>query len=267
MSRIGRAARRIPTPIGRRLHAAAVATELAIIRMRDWRSSASASNEVGDLTATVKTFERPKVLGRLLQSVARHYPDLSVIVADDSRDPQLQPGVETLVLPFNSGVSAGRNAALERVSTEFVLLLDDDFILTARSGVVEALRAMRAYPDIDIMGGRVVNLPLFNTTDYSRPSLHGKVPRPEGSVGGFPIYNIVPNFFIARTERLRSVGWTPEIRVLDHTDFFTRAYGVLTTVYNPELRCFHANTPFDVNYMRFRQDLAHDHAVLRKRWK
>jgi hypothetical protein len=38
--------------------------------------------------------------------------------------------------------------------------------------------------------------------------------------------------------------------------FFARALGVLTTVFNPALRCLHARTPFDGEYMSKRMDLA-----------
>jgi hypothetical protein len=267
MSRISQLAKRTPAPLGRALHSTAVASELAIIRMRDRAVPPKEPGELRDLTAVVKTFERPHVLGRLLRSVKRYYPGLAVVVADDSRRPRSLPGVDTVELSFNCGVSVGRNAALARVTTEFVLLLDDDYILSGRSNVDGGLEAIRRQPEIDIMGGKRVDLPLLRTFDYSRPALHKKVPPPSGDVGGFPIYNIVPNFFIARTERLRLVGWDPAIRMLDHTDFFSRAHGVLTTVYNAGMSCYHANTPFDRRYMHFRRDVSHDHDVLRKRWK
>jgi len=251
----------------RPIYSGIVASELAAIRLRDRLNRPRELDELNDLTAIVKTFERPKMLHRLITGLRLHYPDLTVIVADDSNRPQPVAGVTTVQLPFRSGVSVGRNAALEQVETGYVLNLDDDFFITSRSGISSALAAMKRNPEIDLMGGRVVDLPLFRTADYSRPALHKKVERPRGEIGGFPIYNIVPNYFLARTQRLRLVRWDPEIRVLDHTDFFSRAHGVLTTVFNDKMFCYHANTPFDRHYMRFREDLDEDHVVLRKRWK
>ena len=53
---------------------------------------------------------------------------------------------------------------------------------------------------------------------------------------------------------------------MDHADFFTRALGVLTTVFNPDLRCLHARTPFDAEYMSKRMDLADSLQALEGRY-
>jgi hypothetical protein len=76
----------------------------------------------------------------------------------------------------------------------------------------------------------------------------------------------VANFYVARTEALRKVGWTPALRRVDHADFFTRALGVIVSVFDPGMRAFHAQTPFDAAYMAHRMDIAHDNAVLGARW-
>ena len=39
-----------------------------------------------DCTALIKTFNRPPVLFHLLKSIRTHYPDLPIIVVDDSTD-------------------------------------------------------------------------------------------------------------------------------------------------------------------------------------
>lgn len=71
---------------------------------------------------------------------------------DDSREPLEYEGVKRIVLPYDSGVSAGRQSALEAVETPYVLLLDDDcwrrphsdstpeYIRTARREVFGQLR-------------------------------------------------------------------------------------------------------------------------------
>ncbi len=52
------------------------------------------------------------------------------------------------------------------------------------------------------------------------------------------------------------------IKRLDHADFFTRAKGVLTTVFDPSFKVLHARTPFDKAYMEKRMDLESDRKVL-----
>lgn len=69
------------------------------------------------LTVVIKTFERPAVLQRLLDSIRRSYRRLAIIIVDDSRVPVNPEGVRAIVIPYNNGISAGRNAALEEVDT------------------------------------------------------------------------------------------------------------------------------------------------------
>jgi hypothetical protein len=85
-------------------------------------------------------------------------------------------------------------------------------------------------------------------------------------IGGVPVYDIVANFFIGRTERIRLVGWTPELKRIDHNDFFSRAKGVLTTVFNEDLKCLHARDPYDSNYMQSRSDTNRDQEILQNRY-
>jgi hypothetical protein len=78
---------------------------------------------------------------------------------------------------------------------------------------------------------------------------------------------MAPNFIIGRAERVRLVDWTPSLKRLDHADFFTRAKGVLTTVFNAHLKCLHAQTPFAREYMAYREDFLLDNAVLQHRYR
>jgi glycosyltransferase involved in cell wall biosynthesis len=86
-----------------------------------------------DVTFLVKTHERPQCLRKLLLSLRTQFPRTRVIVADDGRvslrhrlDDEL---LTLLTLPYDVGLSAGRNAMLERVETKYFITLDDDFVL------------------------------------------------------------------------------------------------------------------------------------------
>lgn len=215
------------------------------------------------LTVLVKTFERPTILRRLIAGIKRLYPALKIVVVDDSRTPVYLDGVETITLPYDSGVSAGRAAGLLHITTDYVLVVDDDFVFYRSTRLSPALELMERHCEIDIMGGQMIRLPFFQRAPRSLIgplwSDEATPPVPVGSyIGGLEVAAKVPNFFIGRRERIALVGWDPEIRRLDHADFFTRALGVLTTVYNPELRCLHATTPFDAPYMEKRLDIRGD---------
>ena len=248
-------------PVTARAFEAVTAVELALERTADRLARATENDApLTELTVLVKTFERPRVLRRFVASVRKFYPDLEVIVVDDSRKPEPLDGLETITLPYDSGVSVGRNELVRRARTDYVLLLDDDFVFYRHTRLGPALEAMKRHPEIDIMGGQVVNLPFYRRLPLS---LEGPLypssasPRvPIGStIGGFTVAAKVPIFFLARRERLGLVPWDPNANRSGHADFFTRALGVLTTVYNPDLRCLHAKTPFATEYMAKRLDL------------
>jgi len=144
--------------IGRPLYNGLIGAELACLKIRERNFSFGKTPLVNEqLTAIVKTFERPDTLRRLVKSVQRLYPDMRIVVVDDSRNPSNLPGVETIVMPYDSGVSAGRQKALDAVDTPYVLLLDDDFIFYAQTRLEPAMEIMEKNPAIDIMGGEVVS--------------------------------------------------------------------------------------------------------------
>jgi glycosyltransferase involved in cell wall biosynthesis len=222
------------------------------------------------ITAIIKTFNRPYELNQLVKSIRRVQPDLEVIIADDSGRPNHFPDITTLVLPFNSGVSIGRNAALDIVQTPFVLLLDDDFVFYCKTCLAEALRLMQQTPQIDIMGGKVINLPECQADNYRDAALFptSNTPTlPKGSLlAGLPVYDKVANFFIARTDRLKLVRWDPELKLTEHADFFTRAKGILTTVYNDQFCILHAKNRFDRLEPERMQNLIDARLLLRQRY-
>jgi len=219
------------------------------------------------ITAVIKTFERPHACARLVASLKRLYPAMLIIVVDDSRSPLQLNGVETVVLPFDSGVGAGRQAGLDRVGTPFLLNLDDDFLLYGGSHVGAALAALDQTPSLDLVGGRVIDLPLLITHDFRRAALFPTKARPKIApgtrLGQVEVLDKVPNFFLARTEAVRAVGWNPKLKRLDHADFFTRAKGRIASGMLDDFRVLHLRDPFNAAYRSFRDDVAADLAYLR----
>ena len=223
-----------------------------------------------DATVVVKTFERPAILDRLLDSSLRVYPTLGVLVVDDSRlavNPG-HPNVRVLRLPYDVGLSVGRNEALATVETPLFVLLDDDFVLTRRCGLEGALDVMRQHPELDILGGQVLTLPTLHRDvgPDNREVLGGDRQRPP-FVGGLPTYDRVANFFVGRTKRVRQIGWDPALKLAEHTDFFKRAHKKLLVAFDKRFMCLHAQTPFDEPYMRHRNNVEPYLAYLAQKWR
>ncbi len=264
LSRAARGERRRPVLQG--LHHAAVAAETAAARV------AASGRRVepvdpGNVTLAIKTFERPEVLRRMLGSVRAVYSG-PIVVADDSAEAFVaeDPGVRVLRLPFDSGVGAGRNA----VTTEYLWMADDDMILLPDFDIARVVAYLERNPEVDLCGGRVVNLPQMTSADYLTSGLfayEGEPRRPRGSlIDGLPVSDKVPNFYVARTAALREVRYDDRLKRVDHTDFFTTAYGRLLCVYDAAMVCLHAHSYFDPHYLAFRQDTAADLAHLGQKW-
>ena len=226
--------------------------------------------EPGKVTAVIKTFQRPRHCAALVASIRRHYPDLPIIIVDDSRCPSDYPGCRIVRLPFDSGLSAGRNAGLATVETEYFLLLDDDFLFCSHTALDGALAILDHHREIDLLAGPVSDLPLFITHDLRNTELfptnaQAKI-APGTRIGPAIIMDKVPNFFLARTAAVRAVGWAPDLQLLEHADFFTRARGRIASAFWGGWRILHRRDPFDRDYLEFRQNIASSSAHIRRKY-
>ena len=205
----------------------------AVLAAQQWWFTATASPAQslpeGKVTAVIKTFERPQRCADLIASIRRSWRGMPIIVVDDSRSPGKFHGCQVIRLPFDSGLSAGRNAGLAAVETQYFLNLDDDFLFDRRTAVDGALALLEAYPQVQLLAGQVVDLPLLITHDTEDARLFGNpaapIIAPGTKVGPMTVKDKVPNFFLARTESVRAIGWDPELKLLEHADFFSRARG------------------------------------------
>lgn len=255
----------------------AEAAQLSVVRpldrARHGRATPEERAEVARrVTMTVKTFERPAVLRRCLAS-ARTVFDGRIVVADDSREPAfgLGPDVDVLALPFNSGVPVGRNAALDAVDTELVLVCDDDIVFTAATDVVAAMNFLDDHPEVDLVAFSRIDLPRWRAVEaHDASALFAGAADPVlpyGTlVGGLPVVPKTPQLYLARTASVHKVRWDERLRMVDHRDFFSRAAGTLVSVQARTVRGYHSRTPFDPFYTSYREDVAEDLRTLSRLW-
>lgn len=191
--------------------------------------------DLAKLTAIVRNFERPKALRRLVRSIRRFYPQLRILAADDSVEPRPLKGIEQIQLPSDSGRSACQNAVLARLRTPYFLLLDNTAELH-RGSRIEQLLQLVVDDHLDIAAGDVVRCQrklLLLTKRQHRPE-HGlceiagnhlTLRRGHRSRGeGFSWCDLVGNFYVARTNKVRTIGgWDPELRDDEREEFFVRA--------------------------------------------
>lgn len=232
-----------------------------------------------NVTFIAKSFERQHLARGLCRNISRMYPGASVIIADDSREP-LEIGlanVRVLQLPFNSGLCAGLQAALAEVDTPYVMRLDDDELLTVRSKVHRELRYLMRHPELDLIGfGHTTAIrlhsPEFNFKEYYKCPMEDaprplKVPHMTRIDENHMVLGKVANIYLARTEKLREVGFDSNIRVIDHHEFFWRAAGVITSAAALDTVVFHRHNPYEKGYNSYRSDYAADLEYIKKKRK
>lgn len=251
---------------------AQVAVVRRIDRARFGRPTVEERAEVARrVTMTVKTFERPAVLRRCVASVRTIF-DGRIIVADDSRTPVsgLGDNVDVIAMPFNSGVSVGRNAALDAVETDLVFVTDDDIVFTAASDIVAAMNFLDDHAEVDLVALTRVDLPRWRAVSAGVDALFPGAAPPKVPFGtlidGLPVVPKTPQLYLARTASIQKVRWEERLRMVDHRDFFSRASGRIVSVQAETIRAYHMRTPFDPFYNAYREDVAADLHTLQTIW-
>ncbi|XP_037701895.1 beta-1,4 N-acetylgalactosaminyltransferase 1 isoform X1 [Choloepus didactylus] len=193
------------------------------------------------VTIATKTFLRYNRLRALIASIRRFYPTVTVVIADDSEKPESVSGphIEQYLMPFGKGWFAGRNLAVSQVTTKYVLWVDDDFVFTARTRLEKLVDVLERTP-LDLVGGAVREITGFATTYRQLLSVEPGAPgrgdclrQKRGfhhELVGFPgcvVTDGVVNFFLARTDKVREVGFDPRFNRVAHLEFFLDGLGSL----------------------------------------
>ena len=195
-------------------------------------------------------------------------------------------------LPFNSGLSIGLNAAIEQVKTPFTMRMDDDELLTPGSRVHEQLAFLQKHaregsleteddvnnnanrhsestmPRIDLVGVQATDRNPERMAAYFRNiKMRKRLLVPVGTkIDGREVVYKTPNVFLIRTEALRKVGYDPNIRMIDHHEFFYRAAGVIVSVQDPHAYIMHCHNYFEkLQYTKYRGDVAGDASYIAKK--
>jgi len=244
----------------------------------------------------IKTFERQTALDRMLTSVrTRGYTDCPVLIADDSKEPYRDFILEKhrdivdeyVVLPFNSGLSKGRNELLKRVETKYFVLNDDDFVYDERTDLAW-MREQLESTDLELLGGLFYDqrtyVPKPDASIFNRAwyrllreigkkrefvrSYHGLFRTDGDTIVMQPVEYSAPitrcdythNFFMADTQAIREKvgGWHDEIKTSwEHWEFFYRAkQGGLQVATTEEVGISHEGPTDSERYKSHRMDKA-----------
>ena len=200
-----------------------------------------------DTMLLITSFIRPERLARLLTSIRRCYPSIKTLVADSS-DPERQwrcawlagrSMADFIALPFACGVSKMRNVLIREArarGVQFVVILEDDFVLDEGGTQLEAMReVLDDRPEIGAVAGalryegaKAPNVWANNilvrpdVAEYEvLPITDPKINLTRASeVRWFPA-EYVYNFFMARIEGLPE--WDDDLKTcVEHIDWALR---------------------------------------------
>ncbi|XP_051797455.1 beta-1,4 N-acetylgalactosaminyltransferase 1-like [Acanthochromis polyacanthus] len=217
------------------------------------------------VTITTKTFLRYDKLNILLKSIRQFYRNITVIIADDSLEPEKVTGenIQHYIMPPAQGWFAGRNLAISQVTTKYFVWVDDDFQFTKDTKLEKFMEVMEAIPELDVVGGSVQGGQLSFILEYEEgEEMDGGCLKRKMTnfhpLPGYPQCSLasgVVNFFMARTDSALKVGFDPKLLRVAHSEFFMDGLGSLLVASCPDVHIEHQpktrlNT--DPLYKRFR---------------
>ncbi|XP_078581534.1 beta-1,4 N-acetylgalactosaminyltransferase 2-like [Branchiostoma floridae x Branchiostoma japonicum] len=199
---------------------------------------------------------------------------MRVVVADDNKpiEDLQSEHVDHYVMPFASGWFGGRNLAVSQVTTPYLLWLDDDFVFTEDTKL-EIMAGVLDNSNLDVVSGVAGEMNLVTTRMKLIPSTNDDngycISHKSGNYGqvpGFPdcyLTTKVYNFFMGRSDEVRSVGFYPAYSRYADREFYLEALGKLrmaackgvhighNRTRNPEYNRYRAGRDQEENYKKY----------------
>jgi GT2 family glycosyltransferase len=233
--------------------------------------------EDGQLAIIVKTFMRDRPIFRFIQSVEKVLPNAKIYIADDSKNitsskrslyRRLEKAGHTiLLLPYDTGLSYGRNELVKLVKEPYVLLCDDDFILTEGLPAGNVVKTLSENEDIGLIAGFLLNGDQEWHYEFNLKIENGCVVKSRLKEG-YQEYNdmrmtrsdLVLNFFICKRELLEEFPWENDYIIsMEHLDFFltlTLKQDKWKIYYTPDMKAIHKPEK-GKDYLKFRSRIGH----------
>lgn len=190
----------------------------------------------------IKTFIREDSLVTLMESVKKFYPGAKVYIADDgnltasriafySRLEHMFKDIKIFMLPFDTGLSYGRNFLIKNSVEPYILILEDDFIFTEGTKLEPLVDFLESSnnKEFGIVGGIVYDK-LKHSHDFNcNMRLNEKhleiIPNKSEFVRSesgllYKQVDKIFNFFIARREVFNNILWDPDLKICEHIAFF-----------------------------------------------
>lgn len=227
---------------------------------------------LSDVSIIIPTFLRRAHLLRAFDGLQANASQAEVVIScDDDLSGKLYGARKWVSLPFDSGLTVKRNAAVKISTRKYILCGCDDFDFTqeAIDGIHILTQVLDECPNVDIAVGRVNNIRYegfleWKAGEYIRE--HYLVPGADDRNGwNVPIalkphvqwsIDIGINYFLARREVLEQFPWDENIRPIggEHGDFFlTLKFARKRVVWVPGVNIHTINLPYEMQDSRYAQ--------------
>ncbi len=219
-----------------------------------------------EITFVVKTFMRSDLCVESVRKIRSDFPHASIIICDDGNEHAIGPlikgmRISYLTMPFDSGLSAGRNYLLQHVSTKYFFLSDDDATVEDSASIRAAYATLERHQRLHIVAGyeessqrELIRYSLVKRDDiiYHYRDAYGYL----GFLNRVPLYHMVENVFLARTSAFAQLNvlWDEDLKVSEHLEFFYRYRNKLLITFLPEMKFLQLTSPTSTsqNYARYR---------------
>jgi len=166
----------------------------------------------------------------------RELPELKILVADHGREARVPKQVDQVKVPAGIGRASACNALLSRVRTPYFLMIDERVEWNTETQI-DPLLALVAEDKLDLAGGDLIGCqrkwwffvkrapqPRHGLLEFAGDQLTLRAGH--RTIGeGYAWCDMVHNFYVARTAKVRNLGgWDPELENDEREEFFVRAH-------------------------------------------
>ena len=128
------------------------------------------ANFENNFTICIKTIYRSNLLEENIRKIRAIYPSVNIIIADDSDDIYKKKNqrainnaskndkyITYIPLPYNSGLSKGRNECIKRVKTDYTIITDDSRFINTKNNILQEIIKYMKKEDISLVTGNIEN--------------------------------------------------------------------------------------------------------------
>lgn len=227
-----------------------------------------------NLTAILISFLRPEYTMECVRSLREVYPDINIFVGENGHyNEELknyvnEKGGKYFLMPYDSGVCFARNRLMSLVSTDYVLVGDDDFYYIPDPGVKKMVTFLENNQEMTLIGGRIYemkrvldyqgNIEIYDDHLEYKHLDPEKNKKDQASGLQWQQCDITFNFFVARKKDIKNLPWDEKIKVaFEHSDWFISLKKAgINVAYTPDIIVTHKPSHVQIKskdqYMAYR---------------